>query len=284
MALTRTSPVRRRRPSLPRFSSSAYGAFAALAILLFFVVFGPLFLPSADLIDSGNILAPPSFQHLMGTDELGRDLFARIVLAGRLTITMGLGAMALSVLLGGVWGMCAAAFRGWVDEVLMRLADAFIAIPVILFALVFVAAVGASVPNLVIILGMLMAPTTARVVRSAVLGELVSEYVVGLQAVGAGTLRILFREVLPNIRAVLLSQATLNIAVAVMAEAGLSFVGLGVQPPTATWGTLLKQGYTVLGRDPFYALFPAMMIIIFIAALNIIGRDTQRALDARSIS
>lgn len=273
-----TARTRRRT----RFGLAWWVCIVVLATYLFYAIVGPLFLPPAELIDAGSILAPPSWQHLMGTDELGRDLFSRIVQAGQLTMTMGVGAMLLSIVIGGVWGMCAAAFGGWIDDVLMRVADALIAIPVILFALVFVAALGASVPNLVVILGVLMAPTTARVVRSAVMGELVAEYVLGLRAVGAGTFRILFREVLPNARAVLLSQATLNVAVAVMAEAGLSFVGLGVQPPTATWGTLLKQGYNMLGRDPFYAVFPALVIIVFIASLNILGRQTQRVLDARS--
>lgn len=272
--------ARKRRRS--RFGVGWYVCLAVLALYAFYALFALFFLPSPDAINGQAVLAAPSPAHLMGTDELGRDLFARIVQAGQLTMTMGIGAMTLSILIGGIWGMVAAERGGWLDEVLMRLADALIAIPVILFALVFVAALGASVPNLIVILGVLMAPTTARIVRSAVLAELVDEYVVGLRAVGAGTSRILFREVLPNIRPVLLSQATLNIAVAVMAEAGLSFVGLGVQPPTATWGTLLKQGYSVLGRDPFYVIFPAVVIIVFIAALNILGRQTQQALGARS--
>ncbi len=283
MEITPVAPVRRSR-ARSRFSTSWW---VSASILVFFVVFAivaPLWLPDPDLIDAKNILAPIGPGHLMGTDEIGRDLLARITVAGRLTMTMGLGAMALSILIGGVWGMVAAAFRGWADEVLMRVADALIAIPVILFALVFVAALGASVPNLVIILGLLMAPTTARIIRSAVLGELVADYVLGLRAVGATTGRILFREVLPNIRGVLLAQATLNVATAVMVEAGLSFVGLGVQPPTATWGTILKQGYSVLARDPMYAVFPALVIIVFIAALNVFSRQTQRSLISRSTS
>lgn len=288
MTPTSVRPARRTK----RFSRRPHGGFsfawyACIAVLVIFVCYalvGQYFLPAADAVDIKKLLAPPSSEHLMGTDELGRDLFARITVAGRLTMSMGLGAMALSVLVGGTWGLCAAAFGGWLDEVLMRIADALIAIPVILFALVFVAALGASVPNLVVILGFLMAPTTARVVRSAALGELVADYVLGLRAVGASTGRILFREVLPNLRAVLLSQATLNIAVAVMAEAGLSFVGLGVQPPTATWGSLLKSGYNVLLQDPFYPLFSALVILVFIAALNIFGRETQDVLDRRSFS
>lgn len=268
----------------PRFGVVWYCALAVLAIFLFFVLFGPFFLLSPRKINADSLLQPPSWEHLAGTDELGRDLFARIVEAGQLTMSIGVGAMLLSIFLGGIWGMLAAAFGGRIDEVLMRLADALIAIPVILFALVFVAALGASVPNLVVILGVLMAPTTARVVRSAVMGELVADYVLGLRAVGAGRLRILFREVLPNLRAVVFSQATLNVAVAVMAEAGLSFLGLGVQPPTSTWGTLLKQGYNALGREPSYALFPALVIIVFVAALNMLGRETQRTLDLRSSS
>jgi peptide/nickel transport system permease protein len=275
--------VRRARPR-GRFSVSWWVSASILMFFVLFAVFAPLWLPDPDLIDAKNILAPISWDHLMGTDEIGRDLLARITMAGRLTMSMGLGAMALSILIGGVWGMVAAAFRGWADEVLMRVADALIAIPVILFALVFVAALGASVPNLVIILGLLMAPTTARIIRSAVLGELVADYVLGLRAVGATTGRILFREVLPNIRGVLLAQATLNVATAVMVEAGLSFVGLGVQPPTATWGTILKQGYSVLARDPMYAVFPALVIVTFIAALNVFSRQTQRSLISRSSS
>lgn len=277
------APVRRARPR-GRFSVSWWVSSSILMFFVLFAVFAPLWLPDPDLIDATNILAPVSWDHLMGTDEIGRDLLARITMAGRLTMSMGLGAMALSILIGGVWGMVAAAFRGWADEVLMRVADALIAIPVILFALVFVAALGASVPNLVIILGLLMAPTTARIIRSAVLGELVADYVLGLRAVGATTGRILFREVLPNIRGVLLAQATLNVATAVMVEAGLSFVGLGVQPPTATWGTILKQGYSVLARDPMYAVFPALVIVTFIAALNVFSRQTQRSLISRSSS
>jgi peptide/nickel transport system permease protein len=274
----RTRPL----PKFRSFSTAWYVAAAVLAFFVFLAFFGPLFLQPASAIDPGNLLAAPSLGHPLGTDEVGRDLLSRIANAGRLTLTMGLGAMALAVILGGIWGMCAAAFGGWLDEILMRLADALIAIPVILFALVFVAALGATVPNLIVILGILMAPTTARIVRSAVLGELVADYVLGLRAVGTGTGRILFLEVLPNIRAVVLAQATLNIATAVMVEAGLSFVGLGVQPPDATWGTILKQGYSSMTRDPTYVIFPALAIIAFIASLNVLSKETQRMLNQRS--
>lgn len=281
-AATPTATARPRRRE--RLSLAWYVSGGVLLAIIAWVVVAPLWLPNPEQIDATNLFAPPSLDHLLGTDEIGRDLLARITVAGRLTLSMGFGAMALSILIGGVWGMLAAAFGGWLDEVLMRLADALIAIPVILFALVFVAALGASVLNLVVILGVLMSPTTARIIRSAVLGELVGDYVLGLRAVGATTGRILFREVLPNVRAVLLAQATLNVATAVMVEAGLSFVGLGVQPPTATWGTMLKQGYSYLTRDPLYAVFPALVIITFIAALNVFSRQTQHTLSVRSTS
>jgi ABC-type dipeptide/oligopeptide/nickel transport system permease subunit len=249
-----------------------------LIMLVVFAVFSRQIFGSPTSIDVGNILQGPSGAHWLGTDELGRDLLARIAYAGRLSLGLGLSATVLSLALASAWGLLAASMRGWVDEVLMRTADAALAIPTILFAMVCVAAFGAHIVSLTIIVGILMTPLSARVMRSAVLAELRADYVRGLTAVGVPRQRILWREVLPNALPALMAQATLNVAIAVMLEASLSFLGLGVQPPSASWGTLLAAGYAQLVQAPWYPLFPACAMVIAIASLNVLGSSLQKVL------
>lgn len=258
-------------------------ALATIALVAVFSAFAPVFFPDANDIDSANRLLPPSVAHWFGTDELGRDLLARMAHAGQLTLLIALGAMALSIVLGVLWGMLAASFGGWIDEVLMRTADAIMAVPMILFALVFVAALGSSPEVLIVILGIVKAPLAARVTRSSTMVELTSDYVRGLTVVGLGKRRILFGEVLPNVFPVIAAVATLNIASAIMIEASLSFIGLGVQPPLASLGTLLKIGYGYVPGGWWYALFPAIAITVIIAAFNAVGKKLERFLDKRAV-
>lgn len=251
---------------------------AVLAVLVFASAFAPLLFGSPTAIDVTQPLKGPSAQHWLGTDELGRDLLARIADAGRLSLGLGVGATVIALVVGAAWGLAAASMGGWLDEVLMRIVDAALAIPAILFALVCVAAFGAEIVSLTIIVGMLMTPLSARVMRSAVLSELRTDYVRGLTAVGASRLHILSREVLPNALPALLAQTTLNVATAIMLEASLSFLGLGVQPPSASWGTLLAGGYAQLIQAPWYPLFPALAILLAIASLNVLGGQLQQVL------
>lgn len=255
---------------------------AILAFIAVSVVVGPWIIGDGTDIDATSRMLAPGLTHPFGTDELGRDLLARNLIAGRLTILIATGAAVLSVLLGVAWGLVAAESRGWLDEVLMRFADAILAIPMILFGLVAVAAFGSSVVTLIVILGILKTPLTARVVRAATLSELTTDYVRGLTAVGVPRMRIVFREVLPNVVPTIIAQATLNIATAIIVEASLSFMGLGIQPPQATWGTLTKSGYNVLFQSPTYVLFPAILTLAFVASLNVLGQRLQQALDGRS--
>lgn len=277
-----------RRRGLPagarRFLRTPSAAIAALCIglIVLIALAAPLVFRDVDAVDAANRLLAPSPQHPFGTDELGRDLTAKLAHAARLTLGISLGAMVVSVLLGLLWGMIAAAFGGIVDDILMRIADAVMAVPMILLALVFVAALGASPPILVLILGLIKAPLAARVIRSATLVELASDYVRGLTVVGLSRPRILFGEVLPNVFPIIAAQATLNAASAMMVEASLSFVGLGVQPPEASWGTLLKLGYGYLHEAWWYPLGPAVAIVILIASFNAVGQQLQRSLDRRS--
>lgn len=280
-----TAQAARRRSSLRALLADPAVVVAMLTILVVvaFSMLAPVLFPDANAIDSPNRLLSPSPSHWFGTDELGRDLLARMAHASQLTLLIALGAMALSIVLGVVWGMLAASFGGWIDEVLMRTADAILAVPMILFALVFVAALGSSPEVLIIILGIVKAPLAARVTRSSTMVELTSDYVRGLTVIGLSKRRILFTEILPNVFPVIAAVATLNIASAIMIEASLSFIGLGVQPPLASLGTLLKIGYGYLPDGWWYALFPAVAITVVIAAFNAVGKKIERYLDRRAV-
>ncbi|MCZ7590426.1 MAG: ABC transporter permease [Gaiella sp.] len=190
-----------------------------------------------------------------------------------------MAATALAMLLGVTWGFTAALRQGWTDEMLMRLADMLMAMPVILIALVLVAAFGSSTPSMIIILGLLFSPATARIARSSLLGELRTDYYLSAVSVGATGRRILARELLPNTLPVLIARATIVLAEVIFVEASLSFVGLGVQPPSTSWGTLLQQGYANLYSSYWYPIFPGLVILVAVLALNTLGDNLQQVLD-----
>ena len=247
---------------------------SALLLLLIVVLcaFAPLVVSAGpDQIDPTHPFAAATGQHWLGTDEVGRDLLSRLLYGGRLTLMVCAGSVALACVLGTVWGVVAADRGGWADEILMRGADITMAIPQILFALVCVAAFGASLLSLTLITGILLTPSSARMARSVTIQETRLDYYSAGIAYGAGKIRLLSTEVLPNIFPALASQAAINAASAIILEASLSFVGLGVQPPETSWGVLLQQGYGYLYNDPSYALAPAIMILLTVLCLNLVA-------------
>jgi peptide/nickel transport system permease protein len=257
-------------------------AIAALVVaLLVAVTLGaPLFAPYAPTtLDFDQLFAPPSREHLFGTDELGRDLLTRILYGGRTSMLLGFAATALAMGLGIVWGFTAALREGWVGEILMRVADTVMAMPAILLGLVLVAAFGNSTLSMIVILGILFAPATARIARSTLLAELRSEYYLAAVSVGASGRRIVARELLPNALPVLVSRASLVLAEVIFVEASLSFIGLGIQPPETSWGTLLQQGYANLYSSYTYSIFPGIVILVAVLALNTLGDNIQKVLD-----
>lgn len=259
---------------------AAVASLAVLVVLVLSAVFAPLierYSPTA--LDPINQLQGPSSAHWFGTDELGRDLYSRMVNGGRLALGIAAAGTAISMVVGTLWGGTAAMLGGAVDEALMRIVDGVMAIPVILIALILVAAFGASPTSLPIILGLLHAPMTARMARSAVLVELNTEYCVAASATGASWWRVLRREILPNAIPTLLVQASVNAASVILTEAALSFVGLGIQPPDATWGTLLNQGYAQISSSYWFVIFPGVAIFITIWSLNLFADQLQAVLD-----
>ena len=266
LVTTRERAIRRRRlPVLTIISASVLGLIVLASVLV------PIVAPYDPSAQSPDRLVGPSGAHLLGTDELGRDLLSRILFGGQLTIFIALGATVLAMLLGLVWGMAAAFLGGWLDELLMRLADTVMAIPQILFALVFVSAFGADPVKLAVIVGILLTPTTARLVRSSVLSELKEDYFTAAVAFGASRPRLVLTEVLPNVRGAIVVQAAINAANAILLEASLSFVGLGIAPPEATWGTLVQQGYQKMYQSIGYVIFPALFIFVTIWLLNVLA-------------
>jgi peptide/nickel transport system permease protein len=278
--------VYERSSALVRLLKQPAAAVAAVvvALLVISAIAAPLIAPySPTAIEFTHLFAAPSWAHLFGTDELGRDLLTRVLYGGRTSLEIAAAATAIAMIVGTLWGFVAAFREGWTGEVLMRTADAAMAMPVILLGLVLVAAFGASTLSLVIILGVLFSPATARLARSTLLTELHSEYYLAAVAVGAPARRLVLGELFPNTVPVMLARATLVAADAIFVEASLSFVGLGVQPPGTSWGTLLQAGYTNLYRSYWYPIFPGIVILVAVLSLNVLGDTLQKVLDpARS--
>lgn len=276
-----TEPRRRAR-TLVRLLGRPGAALSAVVVVAVVVgtVAAPLVAPySPTEFDYARLFAPPSWAHLFGTDELGRDLLSRVLYGGRTSLGIAALATVIAMVAGTIWGFAAALRKGWIGEALMRSADVTLGMPVLLIGLVLVAAFGSSLASLVLILGILFAPATARLARSAILSELESDYYLAATSVGASPRRIIFEELLPNTAPVLLARASIVAADAIFIEASLSFLGLGVQPPAASWGTLLNNGYASLYSSQTYAIFPGIIIIVVVLALNTLGHHLQRALD-----
>ncbi len=252
---------------------------AALAVLVIIIVgcaLAPLVAPYDPTELSSDRFVGPSAAHLLGTDELGRDLFTRILYAGRTTVGIAGGAAVVAMVLGAAWGMLAAFSRGLIDDILMRLADTAMAVPQMLLALVFVAAFNPTPVNLAIIVGVLLTPVTARMVRSSVLTERESDYYLAAVAYGASRSRLVLTEVLPNIWAPLGVQTAINVSNGVILEAALSFVGLGIQDPNISWGLLVQWGYQKMSHSLGYVIFPSLAILIVIWMLNLLADQLGR--------
>ena len=270
VAQTATRRRGRRRDSVAVLAS------VVLLVIVAGCMLAPLLAPYDPTELSPDRFVGPEWAHPLGTDELGRDLLSRIMYAGRTTIGIAGGAALVAMLLGLVWGMGAAFARGLVDEILMRLADVAMAVPQMLLALVFVAGFGASPVKLALIVGVLLTPVTARMIRSAVLAEKASDYYLSAVASGMSQTRLVLTEILPNVWAPVGVQAAINVASAVILEASLSFIGLGIQDPNISWGLLVQWGYQNLSQSLGYVSFPALAILVTILMLNLLADQLGR--------
>lgn len=269
-----------------------------LALLILYCVGGAFVYSEkyANFNDTGIALHPPSFEHPFGTDTIGRDILARTIYGGQISLMIGLTAVLLEVTLGIVIGALAGYFGGWLDNLLMRFTEAILIIPQIFLLLVMAKFFAGDIPNIsflgrefsgsviviVVIIGLTAWPYLARIVRADFLSIKENEFVLAARATGTSTTEIIFLHILPNCIAAIVVSATLGVANAITLEAYISFLGLGVQPPTATWGNMLEGAYNYIETAYWLWLFPGLLILFIVLAINFVGDGLRDALDPRS--
>lgn len=255
--------------------------------LLLMAIFAPLIAPHSPIHQYRDaLLVPPSWaggrpEFLLGTDPVGRDILSRLIYGARFSMLIGTVVVIISLTSGIVFGLLAGYFRGWVDTVLMRIMDLILAFPSLLLALVLVAILGPGLINTMIAIALVLQPHFVRLTRSAVLSELGKEYVVSSKVAGAGHLRQMFITILPNCFAPLIVQATLSFSTAILDAAALGFLGLGAQPPTPEWGTMLAEARQFIQRAWWVVTFPGLAILITVLAINLVGDGLRDSLDPK---
>lgn len=279
-------PLRRRKHK--QFIANLFGVrlVGAGVVLLGIVVVCALFAnviapydPTAQ--DYTAVAQSPSAQHLLGTDDLGRDVLSRIIYGSRVSLQVGAIAVSIAVLLGGTLGLLAGYVGGVTDDVIMRFVDAVQAFPGLILALALAAALGPGVGNVMIAVGFISAPAMVRLTRGQTLSVREREFVAAAKVMGAPPRRIIARHVWPNVTAPIIVQATLLVATAIVTEASLSFLGVGVQPPTPSWGSMLRTGSQYLEVAPWIALAPGVAIFLTVLAFNVLGDGLRTVLDPR---
>lgn len=252
------------------------GLLVAMALLSFVWTPHP-----ATEIDVPNKLQPPSARHWLGTDSLGRDIVSQLIVGARASIAVGVIAVGIGIVAGVALGLLAAARRGWVEEAVMRLSDFGLAFPALLTAIMLAAIYGPGLLTSIVAIGIFNIPEFARITRASANAVWSREFVLAAQACGKGALRITLEHVLPNIASVLIVQATIRFAVAILAEAGLSYLGLGTQPPTPSWGRMLGEGQSMMYQAPMLAVWPGLAIVLSVLGLNLVGDGLRDLLDPK---
>ncbi|CAN7255337.1 ABC transporter permease [Variovorax sp. LjRoot84] len=232
-------------------------------------------------MDIANKLKPPNGAHWLGTDTFGRDVASLLLVGARASILVGVIAVGIGLVVGTALGLLAAARRGWVEEAIMRFTDFSMAFPAILSAIMMTAVFGAGIVNAIIAIGIYNIPTFARITRASANAIWSREYVAAARACGKGAFAITMQHVLPNISAVLIVQITIRFAIAILAEAALSYLGLGTQPPQPSWGRMLSEAQTMMFQAPLLAVFPGMAIAFAVLGLNLLGDGLRDLLDPR---
>ncbi|MBI3942300.1 MAG: ABC transporter permease [Chloroflexi bacterium] len=262
------------------------GGLTVLILLILMAIFAPLISPQDPFsLDPRQIRNPPSAEHWFGTDTAGRDEWARMVYASRVSLSVGIVAVSIYLLIGTVLGALAGYYGGTIDNIVMRLTDIVLCFPDLIIIITIVSVLGPSIYNVMLVIGLLGWPGLARLVRGQFLSLREQQFVEAARCLGVPVGRIIFRHILPSVVPYMLVAATFGIAGAILTEAGLSFLGLGVQPPTPSWGNMLNgaQNLTILERYVWIWLPPGMMIAISVLAINFIGDGLRDALDPRMI-
>ena len=264
-----------------RHKSFAIGG-ALVAALLLTAALSFVWTPySATEIDVPNKLMPPTLSHWLGTDSLGRDIVSLLIVGARNSIAVGVIAVGIGMGAGVALGLLAAARRGWIEELVMRFSDFAFAFPALLSAIMLTAIYGPGLVTSIVAIGIFNIPVFARITRAAANSVWSREFVLAARACGKGRTRITLDHVLPNIASVLIVQATIQFALAILAEAGLSYLGLGTQPPLPSWGRMLSEAQTLLFQAPMMAVYPGVAIALSVLGLNLMGDGLRDLLDPR---
>lgn len=267
---------------------AAVAGLIIISLFAFAAVFAPLISPynpnENALYDQ---LKPPVWspegatKNLLGTDDMGRDMLSRLIYGARVSLTLGIVSVGIAFLFGSFLGVVAGYYKGWPDNVIMRFMDIILAFPHILLAIVIVAYLGPGLRNAMMAIGIINIPRFARIVRASVMEEYEKDYVMAARAVGAGNRRIMFNAIFPNCLAPVIVQASLGFGAAILDAAGLSFLGLGAQPPTAEWGAMIAQGRSMVLRAWWVMTFPGIAILLGVLGFNLFGDGLRDALDPR---
>jgi peptide/nickel transport system permease protein/dipeptide transport system permease protein len=222
-----------------------------------------------------------SAKNLLGTDDLGRDMLSRLIYGARVSLTLGIVSVGIALICGSILGALAGYYKGWPDNLIMRIMDIILAFPYILLAIVIVAYLGPSLRNAMMAIGIINIPRFARIIRASVIEEYEKDYVTAARAVGAGNRRIIFNAILPNCLAPIIVQASLGFGEAILSGAGLSFLGLGAQPPLSEWGAMIAQGRSMILRAWWVMTYPGIAILLAVLGFNLLGDGLRDALDPR---
>ena len=255
---------------------------ALMILLLVLAAFGPLIAPHDPIqVMTRDRFQAPSWHHLFGTDEFGRDIFSRIIYGARIAVKVGVISVVVAFAGGITFGLIMGFYRGIVDTVLSRILEIWLSFPDILFAITVVAILGPSLNNVILALGFLSIPAYARIVRSSVLSARQEQYVEAARASGVSDSRIMWRHILPNVVAPLIILSSLRFGGALLTGAGLSFIGLGAQPPDPEWGAILSSGRQYMYQAPWITVFPGLAIALFVLGVNMLGDGLRDVLDPR---
>lgn len=264
-----------------RRNSGAMVGLVLLVLLMLLAALGPLLVGSPSTQDLAARLAPPSTAHLLGTDQLGRDVLTRVLSGARISLGIGVSVMLASLLVGSAAGLVAGLLGGWWDEVIMRVTDIFLAFPGLILAMAISAALGPSLTNVMIAVAVVSWPTYARLIRAQVLALREREFVEAARALGSSQGRVAFRHLLPNSLAPLLVQGSFDVGSAILTAAGLGFIGFGAQPPTPEWGAMVSETRNYIAQAPWASSAPALAILVTVLAFNLLGDGLRDVFDPR---
>lgn len=267
---------------LSKNKAAMTGAFIVI-IFTILAILAPVIAPyDPSHIEMSKKLQTPSSEHWLGTDDKGRDILSRLLYGSRISLTVGILSTVLGAVVGIVLGIVSGYYGRWIDSVIMRICDVLLAFPGILLALAIVSILGASTTNVIIAVAFFAIPTFARIVRGSTLSVKKLEYIDAIRAMGSSDFRIIFKHILPNILSPIIVQSTLYIASAIITASALSFLGMGTQPPTPEWGTMLAQGRSYVAQAPHLTLIPGLVILLVVVGFNLFGDGLRDALDPKT--